>query len=654
MVRKGLQWMLALVVAVACTGAYAQVDLAPFVEDDGFRDIKISPTGEYFAATMPHGDTTAIGVIRWTDRSIVGSYRLPRNTHIADFWWANDDRLVFALAERFGARDYPSLTGELYAMNADGSRAQLLVGWRVRGTPTGTRIPTGGKAEMVSAFPIDLLPGDPRNILVAVSPFTKDPMTRVDRLDVYSGRRTTEATVPVARARFRTDHAGEVRFAVGAQADNRSKLYYRTGRGEDWRLINDERESGRHEYPLGFSEDDRIAYLRVTQAEGPDAIVAWDIAADTRREVLRDAVVDPEVIYRPDTSTPVGARFLGATPRQVFFDDSSADARLGRMFEQAFPGQAVRIVSATRDASTKVLMATSDVDPGSFYTYDAATKEAAFALARRAGVDPTQMAPMRAVSLPARDGLVLHGYLTRPSGHDNGPLPLVVLPHGGPFGIFDDWAFDPDVQVLAQAGYAVLQINYRGSGNYGRSFRQAGARGWGTTMQDDLTDATRWAIAQGIADAERVCLYGGSYGGYASLMGVAREPALYRCAVGYVGVYDLPLMRADNRRSAAWAGTWTDEWVGDDTAQLSARSPTRLATQIRVPVLLVAGGQDEVAPVEHTRRMERALRAANVPVETLYVANEGHGFYKPENKRAFYTRLLAFLSTHLGGATAKE
>ncbi|KLJ01142.1 peptidase S9 [Luteimonas sp. FCS-9] len=646
--------MVALVVAVACAGAHAQVDLAPFVEDDGFRDIKISPTGEYFAATMPHGDSTAIGVIRWTDRSVVGSYRLPRNTHIADFWWAKDDRLVFALAERFGARDYPSPTGELYAMNADGSRAQLLVGWRVRGTPTGTRIPAGGKAELVQAWPIDLLAGDARNILVSVAPFTRDPLTRVDRLDVYTGRRTTEATVPVGRADFTTDHAGEVRFAVGARSDNLSRLYYRKGRGEDWRLLNDESQSGRQESPIGFSDDDRIAYLRVSQPTGPDAIVAWDIAADTRREVLRDAVVDPEIVYRPGTTTPVGARFLGATPRQAFFDDTSSDAKLGRMFEQAFPGQVVRIASATRDASTKLLLATSDVDPGSFYTYDAATKQAEFALARRERVDPTRMAPMRAVSLPARDGLVLHGYLTRPSGHGDGRLPLVVLPHGGPFGIFDDWAFDPDVQVLAQAGYAVLQVNYRGSGNHGRSFRQAGARGWGTTMQDDLTDATRWAIAQGHADPARICLYGGSYGAYAALMGAAREPDLYRCAVGYVGVYDLPLMRSENRRSAAWARTWTDEWVGDDVAALAARSPTRLAGQIRAPVLLVAGGEDEVAPVEHTRRMERALRAADVPVETLYVDNEGHGFYKPENKRAFYTRLLAFLSTHLGGATAQE
>jgi len=265
------------------------------------------------------------------------------------------------------------------------------------------------------------------------------------------------------------------------------------------------------------------------------------------------------------------------------------------------------------------------------------------------------MAPMQPIALPARDGLQLHGWLTRPKNAAAGqPLPLVVLPHGGPFGIVDEWEFDSDTQLLAQAGYAVLRLNYRGSGGYGRSFQQAGARQWGGTMQDDLTDATRWAIAQGHADPQRICIYGGSYGGYAALMGVAKEPDLYRCAVGYVGVYDLQMMRSDNGRIARWTRTWSDEWVGSDSQQLADASPTRLADRIKVPVLLVAGGEDEVAPVEHTRRMERALRSAGVPVETMYVANEGHGFYKPENKRAYYTKLLDFFATHLGGQRAVQ
>ncbi|PBS13564.1 peptidase S9 [Lysobacteraceae bacterium NML93-0792] len=630
------------------------MDLAPFIENDGVRDIKISPTGEFYAATLPLGERSAVAVMRRSDQTIVGSHQLPRNTHIADFWWVGDQRLMFGLAERFGARDFPSPTGELFAMNVDGSRPQLLVGWRVRESSLGTNIRSSAKEEFVHAWPIDLLPDDPRNVLVAVSPFSKDPLTRVDRMDVQTGRRTTIATAPVYRGQFLADHAGEIRFAVGARGDNISRLYYREQRGADWQLINDERESGRVEVPIGFSQDDTVAYLQVSQPSGPDAVIAWTIASGERRELARDAAVDPELIMRPGTVAAVGVRYLGAPPRTAFFDETGDDAKRMRMLEAAFPGQVVRVASATRDAATQMLLVTSDTDPGSFYTFDVAGRQADFVLPRRARIDPARMAAMQPVTLQARDGLPLHGYLTRPASAGDAPLPLVVMPHGGPFGIFDDWAFEPDAQVLAQAGYAVLQVNFRGSGNYGRAFRHAGAREWGGTMQDDLTDATRWAVAQGHADAERICIYGASYGGYAALMGVAREPDLYRCAVGYVGVYDLPLMRTQDRRGGTSMRTWLDEWVGTDTAQLSARSPTRLADRIQAPVLLVAGGEDEIAPVEHTRRMERALRAAGVPVDTLYVANEGHGFYKPENRRAFYTRLLAFLAGHLGGDTALE
>lgn len=655
MVRKGL---LSVCIALSCLGApalHAQVDLGPFIQDEGILDLKISPDGRFLAATLPAEDRSVIAILDRIDRSIVGSFQLPANTHIADFWWAKEDRLMFGLAQRFGMRDYPASTGELYAMNADGGRAQLLVGYRVQNSGLGTNIRSGPKEERVFAWPIDMLPDDPRNVLVAISPFGGDPFTRVDRMDVYSGRRVTVATVPVNQARFVTDHQGEVRFAVGSRSDNLSQLYYRANRGADWELLNHQGTSGRIEYPIGFSQDGTTAYLQVTQPSGPDAIVAMDVASRDRRELLRDEAVDPEILYRPGTEVAIGVRYPGAAPRMAFFEPESDDARLFRMFEQAFPGHEIGVASSTRDANTKLLLATSDRDPGSFYTYDAREKKADFVLARRAGIDPEQMSPMAPVAIRARDGLTVHGYLTRPAGAPAGqPLPLVVVPHGGPFGISDAWAFDPETQLLAKAGYAVLQVNYRGSGGYGRSFMQAGAREWGGKMQDDLTDATRWAIEQGHTTQERICIYGGSYGAYAAMMGAAREPALYRCAAGYVGVYDLPMMRNDDRRGAAWMRTWFDEWVGADAQALAAASPTQRAAQIRSPVLLVAGGKDEVAPVGHTRSMERALRAANVPVETLYVANEGHGFYKPENRRTYYTKLLDFLATHLGGERAAQ
>ncbi|WP_226940801.1 hypothetical protein, partial [Pseudomonas sp. K5] len=207
--------------------------------------------------------------------------------------------------------DQPQLTGELYAMNANGGRGELLVGYRVEGKGPGTRIQPK-KVEAVAAFLIDSMPQDERNVLVTVWPFSEDPFTRVDRMDIASGRRVTVARSPVRRADFTSDPSGQIRFAHGAGTDNVNKLYYRDAIGDTWKLVNDEADTGRIETALGFSEDGKTAYLQVQQANGPDAIVTWDPATGTRNPLLRDPVVDPDrLIYRPGTRVPVGALYLG-------------------------------------------------------------------------------------------------------------------------------------------------------------------------------------------------------------------------------------------------------------------------------------------------------------------------------------------------------
>lgn len=645
---KSRGWLLAGLLWVLSPQVLAQVDVAQFVEQDSFSDIKLSPTGEYLAMTVPLDDQTGLAVMRRNGGELTATFRFRGGTHVHDFWWVNDSRVLMSISESFGSRDDPLPTGELYAMDADGSRRELLVGWRVQTQRTGTNIRPRKREENVAAFLIDPLLDDDRNVLIAVQPLASDPQTRVERMDVYSGRRIRVTSAPVQRARFVTDNRGQVRFALGAGTSNISQLYYRASSDDDWTLVNDERASGRIEVPLGFSDDNGVAYLQVEQPAGPDAIVAMDVASGERRELLRDQVVDPRPIHRDGWGAPIGVRYLGAGVRSEFFDTDSEDARLYRSLQAAFPGHRIDIPSATADGRLKLVLATSDIEPGSFYLFDTVDKKADFLLARRERIDPSDMAPMQAVEIQARDGLTLHGFLTVPKDSDEKGLPLVVLPHGGPFGVFDRWGFDSDTQLLAGAGYAVLRVNFRGSGNYGRAFMQAGARQWGGAMQDDLTDATLWAIDRGVADPGRICIYGASYGAYAALTGVAREPGLYRCAVGYVGVYDLPRMSRENRQIGRWARTWTREWIGDDTAQLAAISPDRLADRIEAPVLLAAGGEDLVAPIEHSRGMERALKRAGVPVETLYYPKEGHGFYAVENRRGFYEKLLEFLQRHLG------
>lgn len=644
----------ALLVAVGLLSAptVAAVDVQAYIKKDRFNDIKLSPNGDYYAATVALEDRTALVILRRSDNKLTANFRMGKNTHVSDFWWVNSERVVIGMAEKFGALSQPQLTGELYAINADGSKPDILIGQRVQSAGLGTKIQPK-KVEMVAAYLVDDLPADDAGVIVSVMPFTADPYTRAERLDVYTGRRAQVARAPVRNADFVTDNQGVVRFASGFGADNIRKLYYRKEDGAAWQLLSDEAATGHKEFPIGFSADDQTAYFETEQTQGPNAIVAFDIASETRKELLRDDDTDPaRIIYRNGTNIPVGAFFVDGKPRTAFFDNAAPEARLYRSLESAFAGDAVRITSQTTDGRLALVQVRSDRNPGDFYIFDTVAKKADHLLSRRDWFDPEKMGQMRPIKLSARDGLALHGYVTVPAGSSGKNLPMVVMPHGGPFDIQDTWGFDSDVQMLANAGYAVLQINFRGSGGYGQAFTKAGARQWGGTMQDDVTDATRWAIQQDIADPGKICIYGGSYGGYASLMGVAKEPGLYQCAVGYVGVYDLPTMHTQGDIQQRGSGeTYIREWIGERAA-LGTTSPNRLADKINVPVFLAAGGEDKRAPIEHSKLMEQALRKAGVPVETLYYATEGHGFYVEANQREYYTKLLAFLARSLGGATA--
>ena len=650
-----LAWTLLLCAGAA---AAANVDLDAYLRRDSFDDIKVSPTGAYYAASVPLEDNSILVVLdRATNKPLAG-FNLGRNTYIADFEWVNDQRVVFGTARKFGALDQPQLTGNLYAMNADGTGKDILVGQDVNVMSTGTHIQQK-KTEMVAAFLLDGLADDDRNVLIAVSGFSGDSYSRVERMDVYTGRRAPVARSPVRNASYVTDPSGVVRFALGYNTDRSAKLFYRDAADADWtnttawRELNDEASSGRVEVPLGFSADGRVAYLRVEHAQGPDSIVAFDPRDGTRKQVLRDDSGDPVGVIRSlgtPYPAPVGVFIADGKPRTAFFDESLAEARLYRSLEAAFEGHSVHITSKTADGRLAMVEVSSDRDAGSFYLFDTVAKKADFVVARRDWQEPKTMATVRPVEFQASDGQSIHGYLTLPRGSADKGLPMVVLPHGGPYGVHDSWTYDLNPQILAAAGYAVLQVNFRGSGGRGRAFQQAGAREWGGRMQDDLTDATRWAIAHGVADPARICIYGASYGGYAALMGTAKEPGLYRCAAGYVGVYDLPLMfNKGDIRELGSGRTYLREWLGDPS-ELGKVSPVNLAAKIKAPVFLAAGGQDERAPIAHSERMEKALRAAGVPVETLFVRTEGHGFYTDRNRKAFYTQLLAFLDRNLGQA----
>jgi dipeptidyl aminopeptidase/acylaminoacyl peptidase len=639
--------------AGATSSAQQVIPVRDFVRDDSFDIVKLSPSGKYIARTVNIGEKTVLVVQQRSDGKISGHFNLAGKTQVEDFWWVNDNRLIISEGERFGLLEKPRPTGELYVMNADGSGQDILVGWRAGQNTTGTHITAGKEREAVAAFmDASRLPNEPNKVIVAVVPLQgESQFTQAEEMDVNTGRRTVVANAPVRNANFTVDRQGKVRFAEGSGADNLSKTYYRDADGSDWQLLNDESVSNHQLTPMGFSADGHTAYLEQQEAKGPDGVYAFDTTTRKMQLQLRDPVADPVRYLHGPNNELIGVEYADAKPRTVFFDETSALAKAYRSLEASFPDQAVVITDYTSDGKLALVLTYSDRSPGDYYLFDLDSKKAVHLISHRDWIDPDRMGESSPVTLKARDGIVLHGFLTLPQGSNGKNLPLVVNPHGGPFGISDAWRFNPEVQLLASRGYAVLQVNYRGSGDLGRDFMHLGYRQWGGAMQDDVTDATRWAIAQGIADPHRICIYGASYGAYAALMGVAKEPDLYRCAIGYVGVYDLEAMYHAGDIQDTHSGTnYLKDALGEQN--LEAISPVHLADRIKVPVMLVAGKEDKRAPPVHTEEMRGALQAAGKSVDTKIYDQEGHGFFIEADREDFYTRMLAFLDKNIGAGVA--
>ena len=643
---------LALVFVCASMPVRAGVDLESFLRRDTFGTIKISPDGKYYAATVPMGDRTGMVIVDRKERQFVSKATGGEKSTVADFWWIDDSRVVIAMAETEGSKDTPYVTGDLHVFDIEGGKARNIFGRVVEASLTDRYGPGASAREMATL--IDPLVDAPEEVLVAVWERSSTPRTRVERLHMRSRRTRTIATAPVARAHFTVDAGGRVRFADGADERNFRKLYYRADDDSDWRLVNAQEETSKVVSALGLSADGAIAYLRVEQPDGPDVIEGMDVSTFERTPLLRDSRVDPfRILYDRDGRTPIGAQYMDDGVHSRFFDEASPMARTYRALEKSFPSAAVNFTSFTRDGGLALMRVWNDRMPGDYGLFDMETRRGEGLYMSHGWLDSKSLPDTERIELKARDGVLLQGYLTRPKSSAGTALPTIVMPHGGPFGAFDGWGYDTETQLLAAAGYAVLRVNFRGSGNFGLAFQQLGAREWGGAMQDDLTDATRWLVREGIADQDRICIYGASYGGYAALMGVAREPDLYQCAVGYVGVYDLEAMHASDSRSASWMRHWANDWVGSRRS-LAARSPVNLAASIKVPVFLAAGGGDYIAPISHSKDMERALKKAGVPVQTLYYDSEGHGFVEDEHRREFYTRLLDFLAEHIGGTRADD
>lgn len=628
------------------------VPITDFIRHPTYSGVKISPTGEYLAMTVDMGDQDVLTVLRTEDLSIVKVNQLPDKKSVGRFYWAGPERLVFNSIKKFGRFAAPFNTGEWYGVNADGSQPRPLVFF---GTMDATQ---RGKTTDGIFDMLDPLREDGAHALMEVSKARsrKGAGTEVVELDVLSGRRRTLARAPRENCSMVVDAEKQPRFAVCMDAQNDQGEFeenaevYRLD-GAAWTLLNRSQDAGVRLRVLGAAPDGRIYALQDDQKK-PAAFGTLDPNTGRFTTLFQDKVSDPErFIVASDGETIIGVVTEAGAPRVTLVDEEHPDAQIYASLSQAFPGQFVDFGSATADGRQIIVSVRSDRNPGELYLYDRGTSKARFLMQSRKWIDPEKMASVKPFTFTARDGLRLYGYLTIPSGSDGKNLPMVVNPHGGPIGPRDNWGFNWETQLLASRGYLVLQVNYRGSGGFGQAFQDMGHGEWGGKMQDDLTDAVHWAVSQGYADADRVCIYGGSYGGYASLMGVAKDPDLYKCAFGYVGVYDVQIQKALSDTSDWYAGqSYFERTFGKTRAEQDAVSPVNHASKIKAAVYLAAGARDPRCPPENTEAMAKALAEAGNPPEGVIIqSGEMHGFYDEKNNEKLYTEMLAFLGRHIGG-----
>lgn len=644
-----------LPIGLACIAANAfcaEVPLLDFARHEQYQEMKISPDGVYLAVSAVIKGRPALSVIRRADLAlnivkginVRGDYA----SDIEDFSWVGRDQIVYSMGKFNGHHAAPLPTGELYIVNADGARNRRLFGG-------------ADKLTYVVGNLISALPEDPQHALVSryryIGSNSADAPSEAYRIDLEKGSTELIAVAPVRQAQFVSDNHGVIRMAHGKGPAWEEKVYYRADDKAAWNLVFDESKDPGAFFPLGFDRSGNGVYAVCDGEHRSGGLCRWNSATRESVALWSGAESGPiQAILGGDGSDVVAVVSMPDRPLVDVLDQSAPERGLLADLYRRFPGQLVTLGSASRDGSKRVVTVESDTNPGDFYLYDADSKTLTKVLSRMAWIKPESMATMEPIKLLSRDGLPLRGYVTRPTGKEGAKnLPLVVLVHGGPYGIRDMWEFNPQVQMLASHGYAVLQANFRGSGGYGSAFEKAGHGEWGTKMQDDITDATRWAVGEGIADPHRICIYGASFGGFAALRGAEREPDLYACAIGAEGIYDLPAWVENSDVSESLFGrSYLRRVLGEDAAQLHDRSPINHLDKLKAKVMLIVGGADKRVPPAQGEALHEALLQRKIDHAWLYQRNEGHGYYDEAHVADMYTKILAFLDSTIGDGNGRS
>ena len=621
-VRASLLLAGALLCSIGCLGKAAnRPALQDFFGDEHYSLVKISPSGKYLAAAIHRPQSGSFRVVTRDDYTVKISIDMGDGNQVDSINWILDDVVVIT-----SSRLIDRYEGFMPACCAS----------RIN-------VETGEMTRQGRFTTLSIRHEEPKAQLIS---YLYKNRTWAHRLLLDdSGKRIKSA---LRRGGFVFDELRNVVFSIGLNEQNETQVHQLDAK-DKWSLIQSTGYTEKGWTPLTFGPEPDTFYTLDHRNSNTLGLGLYNTQTRIHSPVYHHEIADVDRWISDFYGDLVAVVVNHHRPTVVYVDESNPIAQAHKVLSRQFPKDTVGITSTTRENKALVINVSGDRNPGQFYVVDLEAGKADFIGEKKPNLQPEQLGEMEGVEIETRDGQRIFGYVTSAATTPK-PGPLVVEVHGGPYGIRDLWEYNRHVQIYASQGYHVLQVNFRGSSGYGIDYRNKGLREWGKLMQDDISDATRWAIQTGLADPNRICISGASYGAYAALMGVAKEPDLYKCAIGISGVYDLSLhLRAGDIRLRRSGQNYLKTVLNSmDRKTLRTFSPVYKAEDIKAAVFLSQGALDRRTPPTHSKRMRNALRKAGNPPVWHWAPGQGHTFFGDKANLKLYTAILEFLDEHIG------
>jgi dienelactone hydrolase len=648
-------------------GPVPQLPVKDFAQFPLIGGAVMSPDGKYLAASYEVNQTAgtnarfqlvvfALPGLKVTARLNFAPWRRP-----GGIVWVGPTRLVVSEAKVTGSLAAAQPTGDIIALNADGSQQRMLYSIAARGTPGASF----NMMDMVNGSPEVIGPTEEMNghVFIELHPFPMNTSTEDETahrtilydVDSLSGYPKKIAEIDKGQAEFFV-HDDKPLMAISANKQLQEVVYLPDGQGS-WKLAP-AGVFGKVFEPLAVTPGSKGVYALYSAIGGPNELIRCNLDGSDKQVLASNSFGSVNLVLwspRGEHHQPIAVTFTGTFKDGVpAVDYLSNDkwAQIHQALMKAFPGKFIKFVNMSTHGSTALIFAYSNSDPGEYALFDSKTMHLQPLMQLMPWFKSGQLAAREPIRFKNSQGLELDGFISFPVGVPHKNLPLVLLPHGGPIGIRDRWAYASDAEqlagFLANRGYAVLQVDYRGSGGRGQNFQHLGYRQFATGIQSDLTDGVQWAIAKGYVDPNRICVFGASFGGYSSLMQPIVAPKLYKCAIDYAGVSD---WRIEMDRSVysheASGNTSFAQYVGNRAAA-KAISPLFMLDRFNVPVLIMQGGADNIVPPQNAERLRDQLESMHKPYEWLWFGNEYHGFQTEPHLVAMFNKVQAFLARYLG------